>query len=156
MKNQCNSQLTREKSIPRKGHVRSICWKLKSRARLSISRLCRVSKTFSRNTRETLCLEDFECDFFTLHSYYIYPNYPQKYERPFREKKPQISFLQHNTPIFQRERESYSSLMRINCSLFFFSLPLSYLERRFVPTQFQSVESILELRKFQGFAKGNW
>ena len=31
MKNQCNSQLTREKSIPRKGHVRSICWKLKKK-----------------------------------------------------------------------------------------------------------------------------
>ena len=39
-------------------------------------------------TRETLCLEDFKCDFFILHPYYIYPHYSQKYERPFREKNP--------------------------------------------------------------------
>ena len=49
---------------------------------------------------------------------------------PLKEKKPQIGFLQH-TPIFQRE--SYSSLVRNNSSLFSFPLPLSYIKRRFVP-----------------------
>ena len=29
----------------------------------------------------------FKCDFLTLHPYYIYPHYPQKYERSFKEKK---------------------------------------------------------------------
>ena len=36
-----------------------------------------------------------------------------------------------HTPIFQRE--SYSSLMRNHSNLFSFSLPLLYIERRFVP-----------------------
>ena len=31
------SQLAHEKSNPRKGHVRSTCWKLKSHAKLSVS-----------------------------------------------------------------------------------------------------------------------
>ena len=72
----------------------------------------------------------FKYDFLTLHPYYIYSHYPQKYERPFQREKPQIGFLQHNTPIFQRD--SYSSLVRNHFSLFSFPFPLSYLERRFV------------------------
>ena len=35
-------------------------------------------KAISRGTHKTLRLEDFKCDFLTLHPYYIYPYYPQK------------------------------------------------------------------------------
>ena len=51
--------------------------------------------------------------------------------RPFREKNPRQVFYNTTHPIFQRK--SYSSLVRNHSSLFFFPLPLSYLERRFVP-----------------------
>ena len=66
-----------QEAYPWKSHVRSTCWKLKSHAR----------RTNPWDTHETLCFEDFKCDFLTLHSHYIYPHYPQKYERLFREKK---------------------------------------------------------------------
>ena len=72
----------------------------------------------------------FESDSLTLHPYYIYSHYPQKYIRPFREKSPREVFTTHSTIFY---RESYSSLVRNLCSLFSFPLPLSYLERRFVP-----------------------
>ena len=94
-------------------------------------RECLAGKAFPRDSRETFFLELFKCDFSTLHLYYIYPHYPQMYVRPFREKNPRQVFYNTHTPIFQRE--SYSSLVRIHCSLFSFPLPLSYLERRFVP-----------------------
>ena len=45
-------------------------------------------QVISRGTHETFCLEDFKCNFLNLHPYYIYSHYPQKHERPFREKKP--------------------------------------------------------------------
>ena len=64
----------------------------------------------------------FKCDFPTLHPYYIYPHYPQMYERPFREKNPRLVFYNTHTHLF--ERESYSSLVRNHCSLF--SIPLHY------------------------------
>ena len=64
------------------------------------------------------------------YTYYIYLYYPQMYVRPFREKTLD-RFSTTHTPIFLRE--SYSSLVRIHCSLFSFPLPLSYIEMRFVP-----------------------
>ena len=95
-------------------------------------RECLVGKAFPRDSCETFCLEVFfKCDFPTLHPYYIYPHYSQMYVRPFREKNPRLVF--YNTYTHLLERESYSSLVRINCSLFSFPLQLSYLERRFVP-----------------------
>ena len=70
------------------------------------------------------------CDFLTLHPYYIYPHYPQKYKRLFKEKNPRQVFYNTIHPYFRRE--SYSSLVRNHCSQFSFPFPLSYLERRFV------------------------
>ena len=49
---------------------------------------CLMSRANPRGTHETLCLEDFRCDLLTFHPYYIYPHYPQKYERLFKEKNP--------------------------------------------------------------------
>ena len=62
------------------------------------------------------------CEFLTLHPYYIYPHYPQMYERPFREKNPRLVFYNTYTHLF--ERQSYSSLVRNHCSIF--SIPLHY------------------------------
>ena len=58
-------------------------------------------------------MEDFNCDFLTLHPYYIYLHYPQKQKKQFQREKLQIGFptTQHNTPIFQRE--GYTSLGEI-------------------------------------------
>ena len=93
-------------------------------------RQCLTGKAFLRNTHETFCLEDFKCDFLTFYPYYICPHYPQKYQRPFREKNPRQIFYNTTHSFF---RESYSSLVRNHCNLFSFLLPLSYLEKRFVP-----------------------
>ena len=65
-----------------KSHMRSTCQKLKSHARLSISQVrpsCEIPAKLST-------LRIFMCDFLTLHLYYIYPHYSQKYERSFRKK----------------------------------------------------------------------
>ena len=75
---------------------------------------CLIGKAFPRDSRETFCLEDF----------FVWIPYPS-------ERKTLDRFSTTHTPIFLRE--SYSSLVKINCSLFSFPLPLSYLERRFVP-----------------------
>ena len=72
----------------------------------------------------------FNCDFLTLHPYYIYTLITHKSIRGHSERKTLDRFSTTHTPIFQRE--SYSSLMRNHSSLFSFPLPLSYLERRFV------------------------
>ena len=65
-------------------------------------------------------------------------------------------FLQHNKPIFWRERATHP-LVRNHRSLFSFPLPLSYIEKRFVPKHnphlfkvqrvFQSLESFGDLPK---------
>ena len=57
----------------------------------------------------------FECYFLTLHPYYIYLHYPQKYERPI-QRKTLDRFSTTHTPIFQRE--SHSSLVRNYSSIF--------------------------------------
>ena len=54
-----------------------------------------------------------------------------KSKRGHSESKTLDRFSTIHTPIFQRE--SYSSLVRNSFSLFSFPLPLTYLERRFVP-----------------------
>ena len=58
-------------------------------------------------TRETLCLDDFKCDSYTLHPYYIYHHYPQKCIESI-QKKTLKKFLQHTYLV----RESYSSSKR--------------------------------------------
>ena len=61
----------------------------------------------------------------------IYTFITHKIMRCHLERKTLDRFSTTHTPIFQRE--SYSSLVRNHFSLFSFPLPLSYLERRFVP-----------------------
>ena len=46
-----------------------------------------TGKAFPWNTRETFCLEDFKCNLFALHSYYIYLHYPQKLWGGHSERK---------------------------------------------------------------------
>ena len=58
MKNQCSFAIGSTKGFPRKWHVRSTCWKLKSHASLEDFEGL-TSKASPRNTRETFCLEDF-------------------------------------------------------------------------------------------------
>ena len=83
----------------------------------------------SRVTREILYLDDFKCDYYTLHPYYIYPHYPQNCKESI-QKKTLESFLQHIYLV----KESYTSLSENSFIVSFPSpLPLLYLERRFVP-----------------------
>ena len=42
---------------------------------------------FMRNLWEANSQKIFKCDFLTLHSYYIYPHYPQKYEEVIQREK---------------------------------------------------------------------
>ena len=61
----------------------------------------------------------------------IYTLITHKSKRDYSERKnPRQVFYNTTHPSF---RESYSSLVRNHCSLFSFPLPLSYIERRFVP-----------------------
>ena len=84
----------------------------------------------------------FKCVFLTLHPYYIYPHYPQKYERPFREKNPRQVFYNTNTRL---QRESYSFLVRNHSNLFSFPFLLSYLEWRFVPKHNPHIFKVLRV-----------
>ena len=68
---------------------------------------------------------------FLLFTHTIYTLITHKIMRGHSERKILDRFSTTHTPIYQRE--SYSSLVRDPCSLFSFPLPLSYLERRFVP-----------------------
>ena len=65
-------------------------------------RECLARRANSRDTRETLCLENFKCNFLTLHLYYIYPHYPQKYVRLFREENPRKVFYNTTHPFLER------------------------------------------------------
>ena len=92
---------------------------------------CLAGKTFPRDSRETFCLKDFNV-------WLSYPS-PILYILSLltnvwgghSERKTLDRFSTTHTPIFLRE--SYSSLVRNHCSLFSIPLPLTYLERRFVP-----------------------
>ena len=127
-------------------------------------RISRVSQV--RPSREILAKHSaqkiFKYDFLALHLYYIYPYYPQKYERPFKEKNPRYVFYNTTHPSFKErathpQRESYSSFMRNHYSIFSFLLPLSYLKRKFVHKHnphlfivyrvFQSLENFGDLPK---------
>ena len=66
----------------------------------------------------------FKSDFLTLHPYYIYPHYPQKW-RGHSERKT----LREVSTTHPSIRESYPFLERNLCSLFSFPLPLLYLLR---------------------------
>ena len=110
--NQCNfttsSHEVHEKGSRKKGtwEVHAGSWRVKCQATF---RNYFVRQVISQGTYKTLYLEDFECDFLTLHPYYIYPHYPQNKREAIQRKKTLDRFLQHNTPTFKRE--SYSSFI---------------------------------------------
>ena len=85
-------------------HMKSTCWKLKSQVSGCISRVILRLRLGHEVTRETLCLDDFKCDSYTLHPYYIYHYYLQKCIESIH-KKTLEKFLQHTHLV----RESYSS-----------------------------------------------
>ena len=58
-------------------------------------------KAISRGTHETLYLEDFKCNFFTYHSYYIYSHYPQKWKGGYAEENLRKVSTTH-TPLLER------------------------------------------------------
>ena len=105
-----------------------------------------------RVTHETLCLEDYKCDLSSSLPYYIYPYYPQNCNGAI-QKKTLERFLQQTLLL----RESYTSLSE---NSFVASSPLSPIvipwEEICTQTQLtpiQSIESVLELRKYLRFAK---
>ena len=123
-----------------------------------------AGKAFPRGSRETFCPEVFLCMTclpFT-HAIYSLITYTCKGGQ-FREKNLRYVFYNTHTHLLEREllilsekSLSHSSLVRNHCSIFSFPLPLSYVERRFVPkhnSPTQSVESILELGKLWEIAK---
>ena len=140
--------------------MKSTCWKLKSHASLEDFASISLVRSSHEIPTKLSTWRIFKCDFLTLHPYYIYPHYPQKYERLFREKNPRQVFYHTHTHL--SKRESYSSLVRNHFSLFFFPLSLSYLKRRFVPKHnphlfrvqrvFQSLKSFGDLPKESGEA----
>ena len=60
----------------------------------------------------------------------IYTLITHKIKRGYSERKTLDRFLQHNTPIFQRE--SYSSLVRNHCNIFSFSPPSCHTLTRYL------------------------
>ena len=59
-------------------------WKVKCQA---VFREYFIRKAISWGTHETLCLEDFKCNSYTLHPYYVYPHYPQKQIEGYSKRK---------------------------------------------------------------------
>ena len=116
----------------------------------SVSRVRPSHETIAKHSAWRI----FMCEFLTF-THTIYTLITHKCKWDHSERKILDGFSTTHTPIFYRE--IYSSLVRNHCSLFSIPLPLSYLERRFVPntqpTTIQSVESVLELGKHWGIAK---
>ena len=83
------------------GHMRSTCRKFKSQ---SVSWLISWHGKLARWPTKCIDRWDFKCDFYTLHSYYIYAHYPQNCKQAI-QKKTLERFPQH--PPF---KERYSSL----------------------------------------------
>ena len=120
---------------------------------------CLARRANPRDSRETLYLEDFKCDFLTLHPYYIYPYYPQKYERLFKEKNPRYIFYNTHTHLLERE---LLILSEKSLQPLFLPSPIAIPERRFVPKYnlhlfrvqkvFQSLGSFGDLPKEAGKA----
>ena len=101
-----------------KSHVRSIRLEVEESCQAIFwESLCDLANLWV--TRETLCLDDFKCDSYTLHPYYIYHHYQQKCIETI-QKKTLKKFLQHTHLV----RENYSSLKRE--ILIVASPPLSY------------------------------
>ena len=90
-----------------------------------------AGKAFLRDSHETFCLEDFNV-WLSYPSPILYiPSLLTNVWGGHSERKTLDRFSTTHTPIFLRE--SYLSLVRNHCSLFSIPLPLTYLERRFVP-----------------------
>ena len=91
MKISAVSQLARKKFVSKGSYKKATweahagSWRVKCQATF-----CEyfARQTISQGTHETIYLEDFKCDFLTLHPHYIYPRYPQKYVSAFQRENP--------------------------------------------------------------------
>ena len=108
------SWLDNPRKVTWKAHTGS--WRVKCQA-IFWESLCDLANL--QVTRETLCLDYFKCDSYTLHPYYIYHHYQQKCIEAV-QKKTVKKFLQHTHLV----RENYSSLKKE--ILIVSSPPLSY------------------------------
>ena len=98
-------------------------------------RECLVGKAFPQDSHKTFCLEDFFL-WIPYPSPLLYiPLLPTNVKEAIQREK--------HTPIFLRE--NYSSLVRNHCSLFSFPLPLSYIERRFLPKHYPHTFKVLRV-----------
>ena len=111
--------------------MRSTCQKLKSHASLEDF----TSVSWVRPSREIptkfSALRILNVTFLPF-THIIYTLITHKSMRGHLERKTQRGFLQHTHPSF-RKRESYLFLVRNHFSQNSFPLPLSYLQRKFVP-----------------------
>ena len=118
-------------AYPRNRHVRSTYWKLKSHA--SLEDFASVSQVRpSREIAVKLSGWRILSVTFLPFTHTIYTLITHKLSGGHFRKKTLDGFSTTHTSIFLRE--SYSSLERNHSSFFFsFPLPLSYLERKFIP-----------------------
>ena len=84
---------------PRKSHVRSTCWKLKSRIRLSVSRMSHEKGEPVRYPRNSLP-EGFLNVTFLLFTHTIYTLITHKSMKGYSERKTLDRFSTTHTPIF--------------------------------------------------------
>ena len=108
-----------------------------------------------RVIRKILCVDDFECDSYTLHLYYIYSHYPENCKEVI-QKKPLERFLQHTHFV----RESYTSSREKSLLFLLLPSPIVITWEKICTqtrlTHIQSIESVLELGKHYVFAKISW
>ena len=108
-------------------------------------RKCLVSKAFSWDTYETFCFTNLSYMIYQVSTYTIYILITHRnYKEAIQREKPQIGFLQHTHPFY----------LLLLPSLIVISWEEICTQTQ--PTHFQSVESVLKLGKFWGFAKISW
>ena len=138
-----------------KSHMRSTCQKLKCQVpAMEVEESCASYAAIfaTQSTRQwptkNTSLRIFECDLFSHHLYYIYPHYPQKWQRAYWEKNPKKGFY-NTTTLLEREllilREKSLQSLLIHFPIV---IPI---EKIFVPKHnphpFRVLRVFLELRK---------
>ena len=78
-------RLTYEWTTHKRSHKKHMLEVEESSARLHFASHF-ATQAMLQVTHETLCPDDFKCDSYILHPYYIYPHYPQSVRRLFRRK----------------------------------------------------------------------
>ena len=103
----------------RKCHVRSTWLEVEESCQTVVFTSVSRVRPFRETVTKHSAWRFFKCDFPILHPYYIYTLITHKCVWDHSERKTLDRFFTTHTSIFWRE--SYSSLVRNHCSLFFFS-----------------------------------